>query len=172
MVWFHWKLHTKKEGNCSGRSRVRNLQGIFLDNWSRDRRNYKKIYRAVFGKMRNFWAYTKLRPKIVSKATECKLIKFFLLLLFLLTNWNYQETIRRLKTLSEKENTLHRNFLGCSREIFSSVYLRFVGIASGRSWTSTLQCDLHSPVPTRMTVWLAEQKIPKCTARYWQRSWL
>ena len=23
--WFHWKLHTKKEGNCSGRSRVRRI---------------------------------------------------------------------------------------------------------------------------------------------------
>ena len=22
VVWFHWKLHTRKEGNCSGRSRV------------------------------------------------------------------------------------------------------------------------------------------------------
>ena len=39
----------------------------------------KKIYRAVFGKMQNFWAWTKLRPKTLSKAAECKLIKFFLL---------------------------------------------------------------------------------------------
>ena len=56
-----------------------NLQGIFLDDWSRDYRIYKKIYRAVFGKMRNFQAWTKLRSKTVSKAAECKLIKFFLL---------------------------------------------------------------------------------------------
>ena len=25
MDWFHWKLHPKKEGNCSGRSRVRRI---------------------------------------------------------------------------------------------------------------------------------------------------
>ena len=25
VVWFHWKLCTKKEGNCSGRSRVRRI---------------------------------------------------------------------------------------------------------------------------------------------------
>ena len=25
VVWFHWKLRTKKEGNCSGRSRVRRI---------------------------------------------------------------------------------------------------------------------------------------------------
>ena len=25
MDWFHWKLYTKKEGNCSGRSRVRRI---------------------------------------------------------------------------------------------------------------------------------------------------
>ena len=24
-VWFHWKLRTKNEGNCSGRSRVRRM---------------------------------------------------------------------------------------------------------------------------------------------------
>ena len=38
----------------------------------------KKIYLAVFGKMRNLLAWTKLPPKTVSKAAECKLIKFFL----------------------------------------------------------------------------------------------
>ena len=129
VVWFHWKLRTKTEGNCSGRSRVRrilltciqllflqflyviwstptnsafsqkhakcvyaydswkqcqwiiwmlvckhkiwgnklvifealfkslpsfqsswNLQGIFIDNWSRDFPIYENIYRAVFEK--------------------------------------------------------------------------------------------------------------------------
>ena len=25
VVWFHWKLRTKKDGNCSGRSRVRRI---------------------------------------------------------------------------------------------------------------------------------------------------
>ena len=25
VAWFHWKLHTKKERNCSGRSRVRGI---------------------------------------------------------------------------------------------------------------------------------------------------
>ena len=39
----------------------------------------KTIYRAVFGKMRNFQAWTKLRSKTVSKAAECKLIKVFFL---------------------------------------------------------------------------------------------
>ena len=39
----------------------------------------KKIYLAVFGKMRNLLAWTKLPPKTVSKAAECKLITFFLL---------------------------------------------------------------------------------------------
>ena len=96
MFWFHWKLHTKKEGKCSGRSRARrilltciqllllqfldviwstptnfpqcfqcswNLQGIFNDDWSRGCQIYNKIYRAVFWKMRNLQAWTKLRPK-------------------------------------------------------------------------------------------------------------
>ena len=39
----------------------------------------KKTYRAVFWKMRNLQAWTKLRAKTVTKAAECKLIKFFLL---------------------------------------------------------------------------------------------
>ena len=37
----------------------------------------KKIYLAVFCKMRNLQAWTKLRAKTVTKAAECKLIKFF-----------------------------------------------------------------------------------------------
>ena len=110
MVWSHWKLRTKTEENCSGRSRVRrifslvntkygeklvifaalfksllffqcswNMHGIFIGNWSRDCEIYKKIYRAVFWKMRNLWAWTKLCAKTVTKAAECTLIKFFLL---------------------------------------------------------------------------------------------
>ena len=37
----------------------------------------KKRCRAVFGKMQNLQAWTKLRPKTVTKAAECKSIKFF-----------------------------------------------------------------------------------------------
>ena len=39
----------------------------------------KKIYRAVFWKMRNLYSWTKLSAKTVTKAAECKLIKFSLL---------------------------------------------------------------------------------------------
>ena len=51
----------------------------FIDNWSRNCQVYKKIYRAVFWIMRNLYAWTKLRAEAVTKAAECKLIKFFLL---------------------------------------------------------------------------------------------
>ena len=56
-----------------------NLQEIFIDNWSPDCRIYKKIYRVVFWKMRNLKAWTKLRPKTITKAAECRSITFFLL---------------------------------------------------------------------------------------------
>ena len=56
-----------------------NLHCIFIGDWSRDCQIYKKIYRAVFGKMRNLYEWTKLRAKTVTEAAECKLIKFFLL---------------------------------------------------------------------------------------------
>ena len=39
----------------------------------------KKLIERVLEKMQNFYAWTKLPPKTVSKASECKLIKSFLL---------------------------------------------------------------------------------------------
>ena len=39
----------------------------------------KKFIEQFFQKMRNLQAWTKLRPKSITKAAECKSIKFFLL---------------------------------------------------------------------------------------------
>ena len=38
MVWFHWKLHTKKEGNCSGQSRVRRI--LLTNNELTNKKNF------------------------------------------------------------------------------------------------------------------------------------
>ena len=49
-----------------------------------------------------------------------------------------------------KNTTLHRNSLGNSRVIFNSFFPCVVRIASGRSWASSLRCDLHNPAPNQM----------------------
>ena len=49
-----------------------------------------------------------------------------------------------------KNTTLHRNSLGYSRVIFSSVFPHLVRISSGRSWASALRCDLHTPASNQM----------------------
>ena len=71
-----------------------------------------------------------------------------------------------------KNTIFHRNSLGYSRVIFSSVFPHLVRIASGRSWERALRCYLHNPAPQ-----LTEQKNPKClrslqTRSARQRIWL
>ena len=58
-----------------------NFQGIFIDNWSRDRQIYIKIYRAVFLKNAKFVGMHQIIyicAKTVTKGAECKLIKILL----------------------------------------------------------------------------------------------
>ena len=49
----------------------------FTDDWSWDCQVYEKMYWAVFWIMWNLKAWTKLCAKTVTKAAECRLIKFF-----------------------------------------------------------------------------------------------
>ena len=55
------------------------LQEIFIDDSSRDCRIYKKNLSSGFLKNAKFVGMDQITSKTVTKAAECKLIKFFLL---------------------------------------------------------------------------------------------
>ena len=96
-----------------------NLQGMFIDNWSRDCQIYKKHYRAVFWKMWNLLAWTKFREKTVTKTAECKLLKFFLLAiarsnspLFFVRSFQWNQTTMRWSRVSQAYHFL-KNLANC-----------------------------------------------------------
>ena len=55
------------------------MKAIEIDDWSRGCQDFTQIYQAAFKLPWNLWAWTKLYTRMVKKAAERTLIKFFFL---------------------------------------------------------------------------------------------